>query len=399
MKKNYIYILILFIPALTLISCDNRPAQPEAEQEEMHEEQATGSMESVHLSALKTESLGIKIDSLPKQVLSNIIEANGELEVPPQHEATVTAILGANITSIEVVEGNKVSKGQILAKIAHPDLTQLQSNYLKSFSRLDYLKKEMERNKKLYEENVGSGKAYQEALANYNVVKGEVNGFEVQLKQLNLNVSQIREGEIYQHIPVISPIGGYIEKVMIQIGQFVNPQTTMFMVVNTDHIHADLMVFEKDAYKVEVGQTVSFTVESVPNQRLKAEIYSVGKQFEQNPKAIHVHAEIRDKQNFLIPGMYIRGRIYTQGNEVHALPEEAIIEEAGKQYIFIAKIHEDDGESEWEFTPTEIRTGISYEGWVEIKLLEKLPEGSKVAWDNAYYLIGEMKKGDTEHGH
>ena len=35
----------------------------------------------------------------------------------------------------------------------------------------------------------------------------------------------------------------------------------------------------------------------------------------------------------------------------------------------------------------------------EIKLLEALPEGTKVAWNNAYYLIGEMKKGDTEHGH
>jgi cobalt-zinc-cadmium efflux system membrane fusion protein len=169
----------------------------------------------------------------------------------------------------------------------------------------------------------------------------------------------------------------------------------MFMIVNTDHIHADLMVFEKDIYKVKVGQKVSFTVESVPGNTLTAKIYSVGKQFEQNPKAVHVHAEIDQKEDFLIPGMYINGKIRTGDNQVKALPESAIIEEEGKPYIFMAEAHEEDGKTEWAFKAIEVRTGITEDGWVEIKLLEPLPEGTKVAWNNAYYLISEMKKGET----
>ncbi|UJH91904.1 hypothetical protein LZ575_04455 [Antarcticibacterium sp. 1MA-6-2] len=47
----------------------------------------------------------------------------------------------------------------------------------------------------------------------------------------------------------------------------------------------------------------------------------------------------------------------------------------------------------------EVVTGEENEGWVEIKLLEPLPEGAKVAWNNAYYLIAEMKKSQTSHGH
>ena len=140
-------------------------------------------------------------------------------------------------------------------------------------------------------------------------------------------------------------------------------------------------------------------MESVPGTTLTAEIYSVGKQFEQNPKAVHVHAEIDQKEDFLIPGMYINGRIHTGEKPVLALPESAIIEEEGKPFIFIAEVHQEDGETEWSFRAVEIRTGLVDEGWVEINLLEPLPESAKVAWNNAYYLISEMKKGSTEHGH
>merc|ERR1711916_240531 len=132
-------------------------------------------------------------------------------------------------------------------------------------------------------EKVGSGKTLQEIKSDYFSIKGEVKGYEAQLRQLNLNVGRIRKGNLSEQVPVVSPIDGYIEKVLIQLGQYIQPQTGMFKIVNIQHIHADLMVFEKDVYKVKEGQKISFTVESVPGSRLTAKIYSVGKQFEQNP--------------------------------------------------------------------------------------------------------------------
>ncbi len=366
---------------------------------EGHEDHAEEGMGEVHLSELKFKSLGIKVDTLPKRQISAVVEANGQLEVPPQHEAMVTAILGANVTSIKVIEGDKVKKGQVLAFISHPNLTRLQTDYIRAYSQLQFLEKENQREKRLYEEEIGSGKAYQQTQADYQAMKGEVKGYEAQLKQLSMNVEKVREGDIYQDVPVVSPIDGYIEKVLVQVGQYVEPQTAMFMIVNTEHTHADLMVFEKDVYKVKKGQKITFTVESVPGATLTAKIYSVGKQFEQNPKAVHVHAEIDQKEDFLIPGMYINGKIHTESNAVKALPEEAIIEEEGKPFIFLAEKHEEDGEVEWEFKAVEVRTGLTDEGWVEINLLEPLPKDAQVAWNNAYYLISEMKKSQTSHSH
>lgn len=356
-------------------------------------------MGTVHLSELKFNSLDIKVDTLPTRPLSGVVEANGQLEVPPQHEATVTAILGANVTSIKVIEGDKVNKGQVLAYISHPNLAQLQTNYLKAYRQVQYLEKEYQRQKRLYEEEVGAGKTFQQTEAEYLSMKGEVKGYEAQLKQLSLRVKKIQDGELYEYVPVVSPIGGYVENVMVQIGQYVQPQTEMFAIVNTEHIHADLMVFEKDVHRVKKGQKVLFTVASVPGNTLSAKIYSVGKKFEQSPKAVHVHAEIDEKEDFLIPGMYIQGKIHTESESVKALPTEAIIQEEGKPYIFTAKARQEDGETEWEFTPVEVRTGTTDEGWTEINLLEPLPDGTQVAWNNAYYLISEMQKSQTSHGH
>jgi len=106
-----------------------------------------------------------------------------------------------------------------------------------------------------------------------------------------------------------SPIEGFVQKVEVKIGQYVEPQTELFEIVNTHHVHADLMVFEKDVYSVKKGQKVRFTVQSIADTELTAEIYSVGKTFEDNPKAVHIHAEIENKKGNLIPGMYIQKEI------------------------------------------------------------------------------------------
>ncbi|MDT0690991.1 efflux RND transporter periplasmic adaptor subunit [Salegentibacter sp. F188] len=402
--KNYIIKLFtLIIVSTFFLACNGgggeegeTVAQEEQAVEEGGEEEEEGGMREVHLSELKFNSLGIKLDTLPTRPLSEVVEATGRLEVPPQNAATVTAILGANVTSIKVIEGDKVRKGQVLAYLSHPNLTRVQTSYITAYSRMQNLEQEFNRQQRLYEEEIGSGKLFQQAKSDFQVEKAEVQGLESQLRQLNLNVEKIRSGDIYEYVPVVNPIDGTITEVRIQVGQYVDPQTEMFEVINTDHVHADLMVFAKDVYKVKEGQKVTLLMESVPGKTFTAEIYSVGKKFEQNPKAVHVHAEIQEEADMLVPGMYINGRIITgAGTEVTALPEEAIIEEEGKSYIFTAEKHEEDGKTEWSFKPVEVITGEENEGWVEIKLLEPLPEDAKVAWNSAYYLIAEMKKGET----
>ena len=145
MKKQIIYIVALVLMVSVFTGCGSKSADSSAEAS--HEEHSEGEaghegeegnneegMAELHLSDMKFESLGIKLDTLPTRGLSGVVEANGQLEVPPQHEATVTAILGANVTSIKVIEGDQVSKGQVLAYLSHPNLTKLQTDYVRAYS-------------------------------------------------------------------------------------------------------------------------------------------------------------------------------------------------------------------------------------------------------------------------
>ena len=361
------------------------------EGQEHHEEE-----NQVRFTKRQFEVLDMKIGKLTLRNMASGVQANGTLEVPPQNEAAVTAIMGGNVTVIEVIEGDEVRKGQVLAYLAHPSFTEMQAEYLKVFNEWVYLKKDFDRQKKLYENEVSSGKSFQKISADLQVSQAAVKSHEAQLRQYGLNPDRVQKGEFYNKIPVRSPISGTVSAVNVRTGQYVQPDMEMFEIVNTEHIHADLMVFEKDVHKVSKGQSVRFQVESIPGKELTATIYSVGKQFEQDPKAVHVHAEITNKSGTLIPGMYIQGQILTDSVTAQALPQEAIIKDGNKFYAFKASKDKDDT---WVFEPVEVLPRTSVGDWTAIELMED--SGKEILWalNNAYYIQGELKKEEAGHSH
>ncbi|MBT8275745.1 MAG: efflux RND transporter periplasmic adaptor subunit [Bacteroidia bacterium] len=398
MKKiKYLPITVMLV-AVTFTNCGESKTESDKDDvthSETEEEHSEGS-KIVTLTAKQYDALQMEVDTLAQRNLSGYVEANGKLEVPPQNEATITTVVGANVVSIQVIEGDMVNKGQTVAYLSHPNIIQKQTDYLNAYSNSQFLKKEYERQKTLYDAGVGSGANFQKAEAEYQASRSMVKGLEAQLQQLNVSASGVMNGTIYQWVALRSPIQGFVQKVEVKTGQYVEPQTDLMEIVDTHHVHADLMVFEKDVYKVKEGQKVNFNVQSIPEKELTAEIYSVGKTFEQNPKAIHVHAEIENKGGNLIPGMYIQGRIQTDNIMTTAIPESAIAADGNRFYIFSAENEND----KWKFTPVEVTKGTQDMDWVAIDFLMEQEPKRKYAHNNAYYLMAEMKKGENENeGH
>jgi len=384
-----IFLAVTLMTGLT--ACNGQPESKAENKSAETEAKVSEGMTPVSLTQQQLKALNIEVATMGKRDFHGVVEANGHLQVPPQNMASVTAIVGANVSSIKVFLGDKVKKGQTLATLSHPQLLQLQSTFLNDWNRMEYVSKEYQRQKKLYKAQVGSGKDFQKVSADYFTLKGDIKNLESQLRLLHIDPEKIKQGYIFEKVPVISPIDGYIDKINVNIGQYVEPQKTMFKVINNNRVHADLMIFEKDVYKVKTGQKVRFSVASHPVEMLTATIYAVGKSFEQNPKAVHVHASFKHKGNGLIPGMYITGRISTDNDFSYALPEGAVVKEGGKNYIFSAQ-KEKEG---MRFTPVEVVIGQTENRWDEIKLLSPLKPGTLFALNGAYYLISEMKKNKT----
>lgn len=351
----------------------------------------------LYLTSEKFSSLSIKTGGLPKKNLAGYITANGWLDVSPQDKAAVTPLIGGNLQSIKVQEGDKVRKGDVLGYLSHPDLIKLQTDYTQAYHELTYLEQEYQRQNRLYEGNVSSGKNFEQTKSAFLSSKGMASGLASQLQLLGLDIRQIQDGKVYSEVPIISPIHGYIEEINAKIGQFAQPEQELFEIVNTDYIHADLLVFEKDAQKVKEGQTVEFAIGAAPDSVMEATVYAVGKSFEKKTKAVHIHAKIKNKNARLFPGMYISGKINVADSRVTALPEDAVISHDGKDYIFTTQKVTAENTEERVLHPVKVVTGIQDGDWIEVKLSTPLKEDQEIVWNQAYYLIAEMKKGETSH--
>lgn len=385
------YLIYLLIPLLSLTACEKNTKTAD----DHHEGENEGSLEHIHITARQAAALKFEMDTLKHRNMGNSVEANGQLKVPPKNEAVITSMLGANVKAIEVREGSAVKKGQVLAYLSHPDLINLQADYRKAYDEMNYLEKEYVRQKKLYEEGVAAGMIFQQAEKNFSSTREYAKGLEAQLRLLNLNPGLIQNGRIFEQIPVLSPINGFVQEINVRTGQFVEPQAVMFEVVNPEEIYADLRVYEKDAGLIEEGQTVNLHLPS-SQQDMLAKVFSVGKSFEAQSRAIHVLAEIENRDQKLFPGTFIKARIRSDQKQSLAFPEAAIVEVEDKMYVFIGQ-QEDQGD--WEFSAEEVKIEGTEDGWHAVQFLREIPENTLFAYNNAYYLLAEAQKGLGGHDH
>jgi cobalt-zinc-cadmium efflux system membrane fusion protein len=409
MKKILKY---LFVPAWALLAtnCSQPQASEEAEAP-AHSDMAPGGMEEVHLLRQQMDVMEIELGTFRYLSLSASVKANGQLELPPQNKASLSAVMGGRVRSIEVVEGDYVRQGQVLATLEDPRFVEMQERYLSAKSRLAYLENEYRRKKSLHEDSLSSAKAFQEAEAEYRSAAATVRALETSLRMLEIDPAALDSGAFLREVPVRSPINGFVRLVEVNMGKYVQPEEEMFEIVDNDHIHIDLKVYEKDIARVHQGQPVLFTLTSSPDSVFRGSIFAVGKAFERDPKAVVVHAEIDNKYGNLMPGMYVDARIVTRSDTVRALPDDAIVSDGGLHYIFVRKpgeghVHPHDHEpgadshhDAYAFLKVEVNTGLSDIGYTEVVPAYKLQDDVQVVTRGAFYLLAEMKKGEGGHGH
>lgn len=382
--------------------------------EDTHAGEEEAAMDEVHLVQKQMDVMGIKLGPFQYLNLSTTVKANGHLELPPQNKASLSAVMAGRVTRINVLEGDYVRKGKTLAMLENPVFVEMQQDYLSAKSRLAFLESDFLRKKNLYADSIASAKAFEEAEAQYLGTLSDVNGLRARLQMLDIDMSSVEAGTFSTTIPVRSPINGYVRLVEINMGKYVQPEQEMFEIVDNEHIHIDLMVYEKDMDRVHNGQKVVFTLSNKPDSVFQGSIFAVGKAFEQEPKAMAVHAEIDNKRGNLLPGMYVDARIITEARTVQAVPNDALVRDGGLNYIFAldpdlyhahddGEMHmhtsEEGHEEEYVFRKIEVSTGASDIGFTEAVPVETLPDSVLIVTHGAYYLLAEMKKGTGEHGH
>jgi len=340
-------------------------------------------LNEVSLTDEQVKSINIQLGQVEKRQISNPVKANGMLDVPPQNLVTISAPLGGFVKYTGLLQGMKVKKGQVVVVMEHPDYIQIQQDYLESKSQLEYLELEYKRQQDLSAENVNAMKALQQSKSNYVSTKAKVEGLKAKLKLININSGDIEAGDIKSTISIAAPISGFVTQVNINIGMHVNPTDVMIKIVDTEHLHAEAQVFEKDIAKLIIGQTVRIRLSNETKERL-AKVYLIGKEIT-SERTVRVHCHLSDEDPSLIPGMYFSAIIETNKNLETVLPNEAVVNFNGIYFVFITN---DMASHRYEMI--EITKGISEDGYTVVNLPESAQHKSIVV-NGTYALLGILK--------
>ena len=330
MKTHRILYIIFFPLASAMVSCDNNKVAGEKQQEQHDEHEEANRVE---ITAAQTRTAGIELGKIEKRQISGTVKVNGVLDVPPQQLVSISVPLGGFVKNTSLLQGSRVRKGQIIATIENLDFIQIQQDYLEAKSQLELTEEDYKRQQELAKENVNSQKTLQQSKTNFATWQAKHNALREKLKVINIDVKSLEAGQVTSSINLYSPIGGYVTQVNVNIGKFVTPTDVIFEIVDTEHLHAELIVFEKDVPKLKIGQKVRFTLANEAAERM-ATIYLIGREINKE-RTVQIHCHIDKEDTELLPGMYLSAYVETGGALVPALPDESIVDYNGKKYIFV----------------------------------------------------------------
>jgi len=318
------------------------------------------------------------------KTLHETISVNGLVDVPPQSMISVSFPLGGYLKKTQLLPGMSVKKGEVIATMEDQSYVQLQQDYLVDKAKMEFLSADMQRQKELSENEATSKKSFQQAMSDYKVTQIMIKSLEEKLRVIGIDPNQLTVNNISRTVSLRSPINGFVTKVNVNIGKYVNPSDVLFELVNPDDIHAALTVFEKDLPLIQKGMSAIVSLASNPAKKYAVEVLLVTKNID-DTRAGLVHCHFENPNHELLPGMFLSGSFDLSAKPTSVVPEEAVVRFEGKEYIFVAKDNK-------QFEMVEVQTGTRQNGMVGLKPNAGLDfNKTKLVTKNSYRLLGMLK--------
>lgn len=378
MKK--IFLLIIFIA--TLVSCGG------------DQKSVDSLIESGDLSAIKTkrtelnqqqrdlkaeiDKLNEYIDSHEKKerpalitaqvikdtVFKHYVEVQGNVET--DQNLVLNAEYSGVLTNIYVKEGQRVSKGQRLAKI---DDGGLSSQVAQQEAQLALAKTTFERQERLWEQKIGSEIQYLQAKTNYEAARNTTNQLRAQLGKTIIT----------------APFSGVIDDLIADPGQVVVPgQTPIIRLVNLSDMYVKASIPETYLTNIKKGTRVEVNLASI-NENFTGTVRQVSNYINPNNRSFEIQVEIPNKDGNVKPNLIATVKVndYSAENAI-TIPENILQENAAGETI--AYVYKPIDDSTGVAKRIIIETGLSYGNHTEVKSgLKKgdtiIKEGAKTLRD------------------
>lgn len=384
MKTNRILFASLMVFAFTLLGCGTK-------ENPRHEEPHAEHSGAIVLAAEAIKGIQFSSETVSMKPLTGYLTIPANVMTDQDCEAQIGSLVQGRVHQVFVKTGDYVKAGQLLMTVEGLDVGRIKSDFLKAKASLDYTKANYERQKKLYDEKIGSLKSVLECQTEYEKAMAEYKAEDKKIHSVGLkdeDITGIKKNDEHTSgtLPIKSPINGVVVERNVVTGQLVDATTNAFKVINTNTVWVDGRIYEKDLAKTNRKTSAVFTSAIYPGESFNGSIIYIGQTIDEQTRTILIRGDFNNPGNKLKPHMFGELKVPVGANTTAILiPEESVVKDAGNEYVFIQT-------SDTTFEHRAVLSGSVVDNLIEIK--EGLREGEKVVVKGVFYLKSEMKKAE-----
>lgn len=355
MKKVFHIVAVIF--AISLFGCDS---------EEMLKKQIVSKKEKItklenQIKELEArladttqveEFIPVEVKKLQPEDFNHYIIAYGEVEAVDY--ALVSAEMPSQIKKIHVNEGQRVSKGQLLISL---NTESLESTINQIETNLELATETFEKQKRLWEQNIGSEMQYLQAKANKESLEAQLKATRAQLR-----MSQIR-----------APFAGYVDKIFLKEGELASQMQPVLEMVNMDKLSITADISESYIGGIKEGEIVEVTFAAIPDLVMEVPVTRVSKVIEKTNRTFEIEVRMDNPQHQIKPFMLSTIKINDYSNDdALVIPSIVMKQDISGKYVYVVE----QKDNRMVATKKYVETGLSYQDMTEIE--QGLQEGDKV---------------------
>lgn len=381
-SKKYILSTVIAAASILLVHCKGAA---EADSGGVEVAAGTSIGPFIMVSQKQFETMRMIWGSPKIEQFSEHVAVQGLVKVPIEGMQEISAYFGGYVSELNKLEGEPVRKGEVLFYLENPDFIRLQQDFLEASSQLTYLQAEYERQKTLYGEKISSQKNYLKAEADYQSTKAKAESLKRQLALININTDQLQPENIRSKVPVLSPISGFVEEISLVQGSYLDVAGKAMTIFSKEHMHIELVVFEKDAAKIHTGQKVEVSIPDLPGKIMEAEVFVVGQSIN-TERQINVHAHLPNEEDeaLLLPGMFLEAKLLLDPKDTWVVPSTAVVVSDGVSYLLVQR---EKTEAGFKLEKVEVETGVESDGLIELMPMEGLDENTVILAHGGFNLL------------
>ena len=268
------------------------------------------------LDIKKMEEALVSVSVVKDTVFSHYLEVQGNVDT--KENLIIYPQFAGILNTLNVIAGQKVSKGQLLGTIDDGGLSQ---QLAQMETQMALAKTTFERQKRLWDQKIGSEIQYLQAQTNMISQQKAVSQMKAQLGKTR----------------IIAPFSGVIDELITEKGQVVGPGQGLIRIVNLNNMFVSTAVPESYIGKLKVGTVVNVYLASL-GKTYVGKIRQVANNINPNNRSFGIEVSVPNSENLLRPNQVAKLKIidYTNSNAV-VVPSNVIqVDGNGDQFVFEA---------------------------------------------------------------